>query len=729
MDSKASSSSSSSHNSDPPSPASASSSASSLHPTFSNKRLILCCDGTWQDSDSTSAAHPTNVTRLSRCFAHRSGSSIQQIVYYQSGVGTSGGLLNRLTGGVFGSGIAENIREAYAFLCTNWAPGDEIILIGFSRGAFTARSVAGMVTALGLLTVAGLDRFAEIFLDSQHLLDRRKDKSGKPSIDDFPGRQVNCTLLDDITTAYRTWLLEQNLTRATWADEPGYAGSHGANKITIKAVAVFDTVGSLGIPDLSLFYQLGLQPMHSGYQFWDTSLSPVIENSFHALALDETRTPFNPTIWEQEPIVHQQPGSENDPKPWLTKYNVRQMWFPGTHSDVGGGSEEAVGASIANLSLAWMLDQLSSVGCELVYDVIHNYFSGKPSTQPKDPAQWSCGRINTRFYRGLTTRKPLQYTAGKLAAGRHTDRFLWATNETIHASVRMRLQLHGAGGNNRGRWQARALAGWKLQLVPCDAALLDTRDTLGLAAADVQMLALEDMPRPEISGYKWLGTDREVAGKLAGIRQWVWKYTGPEDLDNCVQVGGFSHVNKYMYEQPLGPFERYLLHVCGGVSLFKQVDVSRGPVMQPPVKRYDIWLTVKMKTLRRWLNLDWMKTAEDYGESIRSGKAEEAKESVKDETRDVKTKEPKKVKVEGAEEDVETEEAKKSVQAEDITNVVKTEESSTKEEATKKMAAEGSPKTVETPSSSKAENEGTDQVEATKAEEAKPAQVTDAAKD
>lgn len=366
----------------------------SVHPTYSNKRLIVCCDGTWQDSASAFKSHPSNVTRLSRCFKQVAGQTTQQIVYYQSGVGTGGGT-ERLTGGAFGSGIGEHIREAYAFLCTNWAPGDEIVLIGFSRGAFTARSIAGMVTSLGLLTVAGLDRYAEIFSDMQTLFDRpwtakiataalnlltvagmgryakvlrdiqalfdkpgaADHPEGKPSISDFPGRAKDLSLLDDVTTEYRTWLRRKGLTRVSWADNlPDYTGRHPDRTINIKAVAVFDTVGSLGIPDMSPWHILGLHPVQNRrYQFWDTSLSPVIENSFHALALDETRTAFSPTIWEQEEELGAAADADKKsgrPKPWLTNYNVKQVWFPGGHSDVGGGSEKAVGASIANMSLA-----------------------------------------------------------------------------------------------------------------------------------------------------------------------------------------------------------------------------------------------------------------------------------------------------------------------------------------------------------------------------------------
>jgi hypothetical protein len=113
--------------------------------------------------------YPSNVTRMSRSFRkHCADDHTTQIVYYQAGVGTGTTISDSLTGGAFGTGVAEHIREAYSFICANWDDGDEIVLIGFSRGAFTARSVAGMIGALGLLNRSGMDNFYAIFKDIEN---------------------------------------------------------------------------------------------------------------------------------------------------------------------------------------------------------------------------------------------------------------------------------------------------------------------------------------------------------------------------------------------------------------------------------------------------------------------------------------------------------------------------------------------------------------------------------
>ena len=115
------------------------------------KRLILCCDGTWNkaDQEDNGVPCPTNVVKLGYRVAKRDG-AIPQIVYYDQGVG-SGNILDRYTGGAFGEGLEDNIHDAYRFLVANYEPGDELFLFGFSRGAFTARSIGGMVRKCGVL--------------------------------------------------------------------------------------------------------------------------------------------------------------------------------------------------------------------------------------------------------------------------------------------------------------------------------------------------------------------------------------------------------------------------------------------------------------------------------------------------------------------------------------------------------------------------------------------------
>jgi uncharacterized protein (DUF2235 family) len=163
---------------------------------------------------------PSNISRFGWAVKDTSSDGIPQVVNYQAGVGTSGGMLSRTIGGATGEGLQENVRETYSFLAINYRDGDEIFLLGFSRGAWTARSVAGMIGALGLLTRQGLPMFPEIYLDFIN----RLDPSYVPRWPDVPF--PNKPPFEDPT--YVAELERRGLTRLN---------------VPIKAVGVWDTVG------------------------------------------------------------------------------------------------------------------------------------------------------------------------------------------------------------------------------------------------------------------------------------------------------------------------------------------------------------------------------------------------------------------------------------------------------------------------------------------------------
>lgn len=114
--------------------------------------------------------NPSNVTRICRAIRPDGDNDVAQVIYYQAGIGTQESWWDHIYGGGTGAGLSENIREAYSFLAMNYTPGDEIFLIGFSRGAFTARSIAGLIAAVGLLTAKGMTHFYEVFNDWENQL-------------------------------------------------------------------------------------------------------------------------------------------------------------------------------------------------------------------------------------------------------------------------------------------------------------------------------------------------------------------------------------------------------------------------------------------------------------------------------------------------------------------------------------------------------------------------------
>ncbi len=261
--------------------------------------LIVCCDGTWNapDNEDDGVLAPTNVYKLFSAIDLDS-SSTAQLSRYQSGVGT-GGMIDKAIGGAVGYGLGEDIRDCYQWLANKYRPGDAIFLFGFSRGAYTARSLAGLIGRFGIvkLPIGGdWDQLVkQIYRDGY-----RKHSSAE---------QLEAEFHPD------------------------------SNQV--QFVGVWDTVGALGVPDDKVLLNIFDNP--DKYSFHDTKLGNHIKIARHAVALDEKRGSFAPTLWDS-----------ND-------YNgdVKQLWFPGVHSDVGGGYKES---GLADGALLWMIDEAQHAG-------------------------------------------------------------------------------------------------------------------------------------------------------------------------------------------------------------------------------------------------------------------------------------------------------------------------------------------------------------------------------
>jgi uncharacterized protein (DUF2235 family) len=274
------------------------------------KRLVLCCDGTWNKADQADARGnpcPTNVIKLAYRVAKRD-TNTPQILFYDQGVGT-GNTIDRLSGGAFGDGLDDNILDAYRFLVANYETGDEIFLVGFSRGAFTARSIGGMIRKCGIIKRTAVNQYV-------------------------PARELyhkaNVHPDDAEAVAFRK----------------NYSCC-GSEPVAIKCIGVWDTVGALGIPLRGLRWLT-----RRDNTFHDTELSRIVQNAFQALAIDEHRAPFAPTLWDEK----QKPNQR-----------VEQVWFAGAHSDIGGGYPEH---DLSDISLQWMLDRVHSAGLVLDDEVM-----------------------------------------------------------------------------------------------------------------------------------------------------------------------------------------------------------------------------------------------------------------------------------------------------------------------------------------------------------------------
>lgn len=269
--------------------------------------LFVCCDGTWNIPENESPTHISRIAKLAA--ADQSGPP--RIVYYMRGVGGRYAM-DRVLGGGIGQGLHANIKDAYLFLAANYREGDRVFVFGFSRGAFTARCVVGMIEAVGLLKPNFTHQLGRAYRQYRDAL-----RESEPTLDD------------------------------QWVSQP-----------KIEFLGVFDTVGALGIP---------VRGFDETYKFRNNLLPRSVNHARHALAIHEGRTNFTPTVWK---------AADDEDDRNTDSDRVEQRWFVGVHSDVGGGykHDRQQFGNVGYFSLKWMLDELTKkcgvelAGCDLVLE-------------------------------------------------------------------------------------------------------------------------------------------------------------------------------------------------------------------------------------------------------------------------------------------------------------------------------------------------------------------------
>ena len=328
-----------------------------------SKRIIYCSDGTWDN-----ATNNTNVYTIYKALKTNAG----QLPFYDDGVGSEGNVLLRVAGGAFGLGLWTEIKEGYTAIAHVYEQGDDVYLFGFSRGAYTARSLGGMIAAAGLPTATFDDNLVDLAFNAY------RDKDDRAEI---------------LAAQERYKLFNAK----------------------IKMIGVWDTVGSLGIP--AIFG--GVDPIL--YGFLDTSLHPDVLNAYQALAIDERRREFPPTLW-----------TTSVPAPGQT---IEQVWFAGVHCDVGGSYPET---GLSDIALSWMMGKARLLGLEFddaawarygaldakhALDTIHESWSLRwlfPKHRTIDANAWIANSVNIRC-QGDSTYRPSNLTlVGGVPTGYHS---------------------------------------------------------------------------------------------------------------------------------------------------------------------------------------------------------------------------------------------------------------------------------------------------------------------
>ena len=289
------------------------------------KRIVICCDGTWNDRRKRA----TNVAKLVQMVtplgSAEDGTSVAQFVYYDPGVGTERSWLAKLTGGAFGEGLSANVLDAYSFIIDNYNEGDQLFLFGFSRGAFTVRSLAGLIRKCGILRKEHSPLAGRAY---SHYRGRSETPDDRHSWNAVDGEPVL-----------------------------SFRREHSVFPVPIYFLGVWDTVGSIGIPagPANPLYYFAQRK----WGFHDLDLSTKVRFAYQALAIDERRGAFRPSIWN----VQEAP-------PGVTQ-TVEQRWFPGVHSDIGGGYLET---GLSDTALRWMADRASAAGLSIA----GSYADGDP---------------------------------------------------------------------------------------------------------------------------------------------------------------------------------------------------------------------------------------------------------------------------------------------------------------------------------------------------------------
>ncbi len=296
------------------------------------KNIVICSDGTGNTAIKGRGTNVFKVYEAVDLHGWETDRSLpRQVAFYDDGVGTEGFKPLRLLGGAFGWGLSRNVRQLYAALARVYQPGDRIYLFGFSRGAFTVRTLGGMIAECGVVSLekcddrekmnAAVGRAYE--LHRRHYLTWVQRLLGKRR----PKRVAAAAgIVGDESTAVKQ-----------------FHADHAVEKsVEIEFIGVWDTVDAVGLPfeGASKFWNAYVYC----YKFPDYKLSPRVKRAAHALAIDDERRSFHPLIWDER----EETGNRID-----------QVWFSGVHSNVGGGYPKQ---GISLVTLDWMMSLAEEAG-------------------------------------------------------------------------------------------------------------------------------------------------------------------------------------------------------------------------------------------------------------------------------------------------------------------------------------------------------------------------------
>lgn len=294
------------------------------------KRIAIFADGTWNSPEQGGS---TNVLQMARA-VKPIVKDIEQIVFYDWGVGTD---RKKISGGITGAGIDKNIMDCYRFIVHNYNAGDKLYFFGFSRGAYTVRSLAGLMRNSGLLKRKHADKIPEAYS-----LYRKRTKASSPN--------------EPVPVKFRKDYAVADITH-------------------IEFVGVWDTVGALGIP-VPFWGTLG----EHEFLFHDTEPSKIVRHARHAVSIDENREDFDASLWDDKPGL-----------------DLKQVWFSGVHSDIGGGYSEH---GLSDTAGKWMIKEAGLF--DLIFETHLTQSLAPDHTDTQHNERKGIFRARSSFVRSIT---------------------------------------------------------------------------------------------------------------------------------------------------------------------------------------------------------------------------------------------------------------------------------------------------------------------------------------
>lgn len=325
-----------------------------------NKNIVVLSDGTGQEGGR---GHDTNVYKLFRMLEDRTE---RQIVFYDQGIGTDS---RKILGSIAGAGFTENLLQCYQFIYENYQAGDKIFLFGFSRGAATVRSLANFIHYFGILPRSRpkLIKLAYQIYKVGKVEEKTSPESDGPAPQELTERGKQ-SLVDLRDVIIRGKPLNEKAEQ--------FVHAHPNQWASIDFLGVWDTVPALGFPGAVIDTFVNYVPGWK-HRYHDFTLHPSVKNAYHALSIDDDRKWFHPTIWDTYNKEYQ---------------SMEQVWFSGSHTDVGGGFREP---GLSDITLEWMVQKAVAHGLKLYLRAAKywNFCIAPDPTDEYHPPRKGAGRI------------------------------------------------------------------------------------------------------------------------------------------------------------------------------------------------------------------------------------------------------------------------------------------------------------------------------------------------